>query len=449
MDLPKRIGRYDVIRLLGQGGMGRVLLAKDTVLGREVAIKIVRDDLGIPPEMKDALFLRMKQEARAAAAVSHPNFVTLHDMGEEADVGLYLVFELVKGPTLRDQITQGPLDLEEAYKIARDLGSALDRAHEAGVIHRDVKPENVLISDTGVKLTDFGIARMPDSTLTRAGSVLGTAAYSAPEALALAEFSRFSDQFSLAATLYEAFGGARAFPGDDALSVASRIATEEPLMLKRGPDGEDLPRVHAVLARGMAKDPKKRFASATDLARALYNALDDGSFEQSPTSQGPLSLRDFSAAPLSMRDMGPLSTRDLAPASSSMIPPPPAGLFRINNIIIAAALLLIGGLLLFGRHSPADSTADESTPKPIPSTPVTVPTTDHAHTTPRHEHRVRSATPASSSKNPSAPVDDSDQDQDELQMPVQIPPPGAARGDGGVVTTSGPAQPTIDASIHL
>src|ERR1700679_481394 len=119
MELPKRIGRYDVIRLLGRGGMGRVLLAKDTVLGREVAIKIVRDDLGIPPEMKDALFQRMKQEARAAAAVSHPNFVVLHDMGEESDVGLFLVFELVKGPTLRDRITQGPLDTDEVYKIAR------------------------------------------------------------------------------------------------------------------------------------------------------------------------------------------------------------------------------------------------------------------------------------------------------------------------------------------
>jgi serine/threonine-protein kinase len=446
MDLPKRIGRYDVIRLLGQGGMGRVLLAKDTVLGREVAIKIVRDDLGIPPEMKDALFQRMKQEARAAAAVSHPNFVTLHDMGEEPDVGLYLVFELVKGPTLRDRITQGPLELEEAYKIARDLGSALDRAHEAGVIHRDVKPENVLMSDTGVKLTDFGIARMPDSTLTRAGSVLGTAAYSAPEALALAEFSRFSDQFSLAATLYEAFGGARAFPGEDALSVASRIATEEPPLLKRGPDGEDLPRVHAVLARGMAKDPKKRFASATDLARALYNALDDGSLEPAP-----LSTRENSA-PLSLREIAPLSTRDLGPASStSMIPPPPAGLFRINNIIIAAALLLIGGLLLFGRHTPADSTADDNTPKPLPSTPISASTTDHAHPTPhRNDHRVRSATPASSSKNPSAPTDDSDQDQDEPQMPVQIPPPGAALADGGVTTTSGPVQSSAsDASIHL
>ncbi|MEO7109520.1 MAG: serine/threonine-protein kinase, partial [Polyangiaceae bacterium] len=342
---------------------------------------------------------------------------------------------------------QGPLDLEEAYKIARDLGSALDRAHEAGVIHRDVKPENVLMSDTGVKLTDFGIARMPDSTLTRAGSVLGTAAYSAPEALALAEFSRFSDQFSLAATLYEAFGGARAFPGDDALSVASRIATEEPPPLKRGPDGEDLPRVHAVLARGMAKDPKKRFSSATDLARALYNALDDSSLEQGPTSLGPSSLREF--PPPSMRDVSSLSTRDLSPPSSSMIPPPPTGLFRINNIIIAAALLLIGGLLLFGRHPPLDVAADDTNPKPVPSTPTPLPTSDHARTAPHHsDHRSRSATPASTAKNVPVPGDDPDQDEDP-----QVP----GRSDGGLTTVPGQAEQRVgaqgsansDASIHL
>ena len=431
MDLPKRIGRYDVVRLLGQGGMGRVLLAKDTVLGREVAIKILRDDLGIPPEMKDALFLRMKQEARAAAAVSHPNFVVLHDMGEESEVGLFLVFELVRGPTLRDRITQGPLDVEEAYKIARDLGSALDRAHEAGVIHRDVKPENVLMSDTGVKLTDFGIARLPDSTLTRAGSVLGTAAYSAPEALALAEFSRFSDQFSLAATLYEAFGGARAFPGDDALSVASRIATEEPPPLRRGPDGEELPRVHAVLARGMAKDPRKRFASATDLARAIYNALDDSSLEQ-----GPLSLRDI--GPLSQRDLSPLSTRDFPPPSSSMTPAPP-GKFRVNNIIIVAALLLIGGLLLFGRHPSIGASSEEPTPPPTTSASIAPTTTEHAHPTAhRSDHRSRTA-PTSPAKN-AAPNEDQPSDQE----------PALESLDGGAANAPEiPVAPASDAGVHL
>src|SRR5271170_6178926 len=168
MDLPDRIGRYDVEHLLGQGGMGRVLLARDTVLGREVALKILRDDLGLTPELKEQLVDRMRQEARAAAALSHPAMVTLHDMGEDEHVGLYLVFERIVGPTLRERLHEkGPLPPTEVARLARALGSALTHAHAAGVVHRDVKPENVMLSPTGPKLTDFGIARMPDSTLTR------------------------------------------------------------------------------------------------------------------------------------------------------------------------------------------------------------------------------------------------------------------------------------------
>lgn len=119
MDLPARIGRYDVERLLGEGGMGRVLLARDTVLGREVALKVLRDDLGLPPELKTQLLQRMRQEARAAAAISHPAMVTLHDMGEDEHVGLYLVFERIVGPTLRERIEQGPLPPAEVARMAR------------------------------------------------------------------------------------------------------------------------------------------------------------------------------------------------------------------------------------------------------------------------------------------------------------------------------------------
>src|SRR5207237_8344425 len=141
--------------------------------------------------------------------------------------------------------------------LARRPGGALTAAHQAGVIHRAVKPENVMLSRHGAKLTDFGVARMPDSTLTHAGtagSILGTPAYSAPEALALGEFSPLSDQFSLAVTLYESISGARAFPGDDALAIASRIATEPPPALPGsfGADPRVVTRLAQVLARGMA-----------------------------------------------------------------------------------------------------------------------------------------------------------------------------------------------------
>lgn len=298
--------------------MGRVMLARDTVLGRKVAIKLLRDDLGLPPETRGELFLRMRHEARAAARVSHPNLVTLHDMGESTDEGVYLVFEYVPGRTLRDVVEQdGPLSPRDVARIARELGSALDAAHEAGVLHRDVKPENIMLAPYGAKIADFGIARIPDSTLTRAGGLVGTPAYCAPEALSMGNFSPASDQFSLAATLYEALYGERAFPGDDALSVAARIASEtpKPLAIRRGLD----PRVDAALQKAMAKEPASRFPSCTALTDALVTALGEDS--------------------------------RLDPTALSISPRSPR-----KSVVIGAATLLVAGVILLAtllRNSPA------------------------------------------------------------------------------------------------
>jgi serine/threonine protein kinase len=316
-----KIGRYEVIRVLGQGGMGRVLLARDSVLGRHVAIKIVRDDLGLPPESRASLFARMGQEARAAAAIEHPHLVTLHDMGEEPVVGLYLVFEYLPGPTLRERIGEGPLDMLVVAAIARQLGDALTTAHEAGVIHRDVKPENVIISRYGAKLTDFGIARLGDSTLTMAGSVLGTPAYSAPEALAAAEFSAASDQFSLAATMFEAICTRRAFPGDDPLTIATRIATEPaPPLPFSAADPRLVSRLDAVLMRALAKSPGARYPSCRAFGEALASAVEARAFDTARPSDTP-----------PPRSIIPRATR------------------RAHNMIAAAALLVIVGLVVFGR----------------------------------------------------------------------------------------------------
>lgn len=269
---PASIGRYLVVRVLGQGAMGRVLLAHDPVLDRDVAVKQLRDDLGVPPEHRESLLVRMRQEARASARVSHPHIVTLHDMGESAEEGLYLVFELVEGPTLKERLESGPLPPAEVARLARELGSALATAHEAGVLHRDVKPDNVILSRNGAKIADFGIARLPDSTLTRDGGLLGTPAYSAPESLAGSRFSPQSDQFSLAATLWEALSGRRAFPGDDALSVSHRIANEEPPRIAEvcGVDGQ----VDRVFARALSKNEAARYPSCEDFGRALSEALE-------------------------------------------------------------------------------------------------------------------------------------------------------------------------------
>lgn len=271
IELPKQIGRYEVLRHIGEGAMGRVFCAHDPVLGRDVAVKLLRDDLAVPRDVREGLLARMRNEARAAARVAHPNLVTLHDMGEDPQVGLYLVFEYVEGPTLKQRLLEGPLSPADTARLARELGSALTCAHNEGILHRDVKPENVILSRTGGKIADFGIARIPNSTLTHAGGLMGTPAYSAPETFGGRNFSPASDQFSLAALLYEALRGERAFPGDDAVEVAARIGQEPP---ERFCAGRNLPLdVDEILLRAMSKSPVDRFPTCEALGELLADAL--------------------------------------------------------------------------------------------------------------------------------------------------------------------------------
>ena len=368
---PAKIGRYEVERVLGQGGMGRVYLARDPVLGRRVAVKVLRDDLGLPPDVKAELTQRMQQEARAAAAIAHPNLVTLHDMGEDDANGLYLVFEYVEGPTLRERVAKGPLSPHEVAKMATELGSALAFAHDAGVVHRDVKPENVLLSKVGAKLADFGIARLPDSTLTKAGTLLGTPAYSAPEAIARAEHSPASDQFSLACTLYEAIGGRRAFVGDDALSVVAKIANEEPPPL--APTAEDprlrllYARVDAALAKGFAKDPAARFRSCSALGTMVAGAIEPPSSGAFPT--------------LRAAEMEAFSHR------TSIVPRP---VRRAQNVFAGIALVVIVLLVVLGRRRAA-----EDAPRPDPSASASAPATSAPAPRPRPAPSARpSAAPS-------------------------------------------------------
>jgi len=321
-----RIGRYDVVRQLGEGGMGRVLLARDTVLGREVAIKVLRDDLALTPELKKQLVERMRQEARAAAALSHPGMVTLHDMGEDEAVGLFLVFEYIDGPTLRDRLAHGgPLAPDEVARIARTIGAALTHAHTAGVVHRDVKPENVMLSRVGPKLTDFGIARMPDSTLTRASTVLGTPAYSAPEALASGTFGAASDQFSFAATLHEALTGRRTFPGDDVLAVATRVATgKHEAATRLRPELRRFAHLDVIFDRGLGKEQKTRFATCEAFGDALAAELEglNAAYMMTPVPRSSIVTR---------------ATR------------------RWQNMAMLGALVVIAGLVVAGRFHGADA----------------------------------------------------------------------------------------------
>lgn len=286
-EIPSKIGRYQVERLLGRGAMGSVYLGRDEQLDRAVAIKTVRH-LDLEEKRKQTFLERFKNEARAAARLSHPTIVAVYDVGEDEDVGPYLVFEYVAGSSLKQILRgRGPLPPEAAVRLGRQIAAALDTAHRAGVIHRDVKPDNILVSAEGdAKLADFGVARVPDAALTKEGQFLGTPCYAAPETLSHGTYGEATDLFSFAAVLYEAISGVRAFPGDDAISVAHHVVHDEPEppSLVAGRDERIPKEVDRVVMRGIDKDASKRYATAMQLMDAVSSAyIKSGVLDRDPT----------------------------------------------------------------------------------------------------------------------------------------------------------------------
>lgn len=385
-ELPKNIGRYEIVRQIGIGAMGRVLLARDPVLGRHVAIKVLRDDLAIASDVQDSLIVRMRHEARAAARVTHPNLVIIHDMGEDEELGLFLVFEYIEGQTLKQRISEGRLSSRQSARIAREIGAALTFAHEHGVLHRDVKPENIILSPTGTKLTDFGIARVPDSTLTHAGGLLGTPAYSAPETFRDGRFSAESDQFSLAATLYEAIRGARAYPGDDAVSVASKIANDGP-----EPFAEGLrypPELDDILARGMAKDPSQRFDTCKTLGTLVMEAL---------LAKSATPAKSVEAPPSSRSDESMLPRLSIMPDRPSDTSPSDRRGWRVFGMGLAALIVLGMGLRALLKTSvEGTASASAATSAPVEA-PSSVEPEGTATALPPPNHRPHRRSPRTSS----------------------------------------------------
>ena len=275
-ELPTQIGRYRIEGLLGSGSMGNVYLAHDADLDRPVAIKTLRD-LVLDADMREVFLSRLQNEARAAARLHHPNIVQIFDVGDDPHLGPYLVFEYVRGHTLKQELKKGgPLSRERLLEVAQQVGDALATAHVAGVIHRDLKPENLLITDNGqVKLADFGIARVPNADLTKEGQFLGTPCYSAPETLRSGEYSEQSDLFSFGAVIYEAASGERAFPGTEAMAVAHKVMNSDPIPPSEANRGAAIPMtVDATILRALRKNPSSRYASARTFVSALREAYD-------------------------------------------------------------------------------------------------------------------------------------------------------------------------------
>jgi eukaryotic-like serine/threonine-protein kinase len=249
--------------------MASVLLCEDERLGRHVAVKRLHADSPIDVEQ------RFKREAKLGASLNHPNVVSVFDTATD-DEGVLIVMEYVAGHPLSQMLRRGPLRPEEVCRIVRDVGDALDHAHAQGVVHRDVKPGNVLIRDDGVtKLADLGIATAADDTrITRSGIVLGTAAYMAPEQLDGRGAGPASDIYALAAIAFEALSGKKPREGKTPMAIAHSMATEPPPDVREGwPKAPAA--VAAVLQRGMALEPEDRPASAGEMARELEDALED------------------------------------------------------------------------------------------------------------------------------------------------------------------------------
>jgi eukaryotic-like serine/threonine-protein kinase len=265
-------GRYELLRPLGSGGMAEVVAAHDRRLGRDVAIKLIRPEQLADPTSHE----RLLREARAAAALHHPHTVAVHDVGEDGGRP-FIVMELVKGDTLQDRLRDGTrLSADETVAIGSAVLEALQTAHEHGLVHRDVKPSNVLLSDSGhIKLADFGIAKALDTTdagLTTTGQVIGTPRYLAPEQAAGGPATPASDLYSLGAVLYECLAGRPPFDGPSALAVAlAHQRASFPPLREVAPDVPGS--VADTVERALSKDPQQRFADADQMRAGLRGEL--------------------------------------------------------------------------------------------------------------------------------------------------------------------------------
>jgi hypothetical protein len=295
MTLPpgSRLGSYEIVGLLGAGGMGEVYRARDTKLGRDVAIKILPAETARDPER----LRRFEQEAHSASALNHPNIVTIHDIGA-ADSIVFIAMELVDGRTVRDLLTATPLPAKKVLDIAVQIADGLAKAHVAGIVHRDLKPENVMVSRDGfVKILDFGLAKLVTSHAagsdlptmakpgTRPGTVMGTVGYMSPEQASGQPVDFRSDQFSLGAILYEMATGKRAFQRKTGAETLAAIIRDEPPAIASLNPRAPAP-LRWIVERCLAKEPEERYVSTKDLARDLSSVRDH--LSETSVSEEPL-----------------------------------------------------------------------------------------------------------------------------------------------------------------
>jgi serine/threonine-protein kinase len=392
----EKIGRYQVLERVGKGGMGVLYRGFDPVLDREVAIKLMHADFSEDTEQMRPRFYR---EARAAAKLNHRNIVTIFEFAEESNVP-YIVMEFLKGTPLGARMTsQPPLTIDDKLNVVAQLCDGLSYAHEQGVVHRDVKPDNVFILEDGsVKLLDFGIAKLQTSTLTRQGDVLGSASYMSPEQVGGSEsVDGRADIFSTGVVLYELLTGKKPFEGDSPTAVIVKILKDDPNPIDPGATG--LPAiVIAAVMKALQKDPANRFQTADAMSRELQNIrkglhpsiskpsnMDETRFA---STQVLRALHDdFEKA-----RTGAKPGETDAEMTRAVIADTPASRGWVVPAGIAAVVVVgaIGGYAMFGRSTPAPAPATvvantppsetpaakpsaEPTPSPVATPPAAVP----------------------------------------------------------------------------
>ncbi|OBB25348.1 serine/threonine protein kinase [Mycolicibacterium peregrinum] len=361
-----RFGKYELTALLGRGGMGEVYEAVDTEKGRTVALKILRAEFAHDEQFRT----RFLRESQAAAGLEEPHAVPIHDWGE-IDGNLYIDMRLVCGQTLHDLINAGPLEPRRAVSIIEQIGAALDAAHARGLIHRDVKPQNIIVASADFAyLLDFGIAQAQgDSSLTQADTRIGSFSYMAPERFGDEPCTPAADIYSLACVLYEALTADAPFPThSNEQLIAAHLTTPPP---RPSTAHSGIPTsLDTVIARGMAKEPDDRYGSAGALGRAAQRALH--TTDERVAASAETMMAPYVSPPLLP---APPVVAHIASGATEPGPPPRQSLVPMAAVVLVAALLLGGvGLvigLLLSKNS--DDSSPAQTSALSPPTGVTVP----------------------------------------------------------------------------
>jgi serine/threonine-protein kinase len=362
-------GRYRLIEVIGQGGMGKVYRAHDTVIDRYVAVKVLSPELAAEPGFQE----RFRREAHTAARLTEPHIVPIYDTGEVEGM-LYLVMPIINGTDVGTLLKrEGPMNPQRAVVVIEQLAAALDAAHAAGLVHRDVKPSNALMTSRDFTyLIDFGIAHNLAATrVTKTGTIIGTLAYMAPERFTDGVSDARADIYSLACMLHECLTGAQPYPGDSAeqqITAHLTFSPPKPSTLNPGvPAAFD-----DVIARGMAKQPAARFTSAGELARAASAAA---AYDQAPTAFASSPRRPVGTREFSTRWPNPDGTGYSPYADQLHTPPPPERKFGHGRLVLVAgavtaflAAALIAALLILRNNQESPPSASDATSSRAPST---------------------------------------------------------------------------------